>query len=254
MTGWVRSGLIPAGGIVVFDVDRTRTQRLEKEFGTSTAASVSDLIGPQTEALFLVVKPLDMAAVLDEASERIQDAPLVVSIAAGVTTQLILSHLHPTARVIRVMPNAGAMVGQSASALCKAGGADEGDLQNAVEMFKAVGRAVVVEEKMMNAVTALSGSGPGYLFVLMEGLADAGVRMGLSRATARELTVQTVLAAAVMAAQDATPFSELKDRITSPGGTTIAGLQVIERAGVRGILMDAVEAATRRGDELLSRG
>jgi len=103
-------------------------------------------------------------------------------------------------------------------------------------------------------VTALSGSGPGYLFVIMEGLTDAGVRMGLSRVTARELTVQTVLGAAVVAAQDGSPFSELKDRITSPGGTTIAGLQVIERAGIRGTLMDAVEAATRRGDELLARG
>ncbi len=254
VAGWVRSGLIAGGGIVAFDIDRDKTRKLVKGFGTSTAPSALESITPDTEVLLLAVKPQDMGGLLDEVSERVQDTPLVVSIAAGVTTDFILSHLHTMARVIRVMPNAGAMVGQSASALCKAGGADEGDIQKALEMFEAVGRAAIVEEKMMNAVTALSGSGPGYLFVIMEALTDAGVRMGLTRATARSLTVQTVLGAAVIATEEAAPFSELKDRITSPGGTTIAGLQVIERAGVRGTLMDAVEAATRRGDELLARG
>jgi pyrroline-5-carboxylate reductase len=252
--GWIRSGLIGPEALVAFDIDGEKTLALKRELGTSSAASALDAIVPETDVMVLAVKPQDMGEVLDEVSERIQDNPLVVSIAAGISTEFILSHLHPMARVIRAMPNAGAMVGQSATALCKAGGADAGDLQKALELFNVLGKAVAVEEKMMNAVTALSGSGPGYLFVIMEALTDGGVRMGLSRATARELTIQTVLGAAVIASQQTVAFSELKDRITSPGGTTIAGLQVIERAGVRGTLIDAVEAATRRGEELQARG
>jgi pyrroline-5-carboxylate reductase len=191
-----------------------------------------------------------MGDVLDQVRDEISDRPVVISIAAGVTSGFILSHLHSSARVIRVMPNAAAMVGQSASALCKAGAADEEDLKEGLEIFSSIGAAVVVEEKMMDAVTALSGSGPGYLFAIMEAMTDAAVRMGMDRVTARHLTVQTVQGAAAMAADGDESFSELKDRITSPGGTTIAGLHVLERAGLRGTIMDVIEAATRRGDDL----
>ena len=152
--------------------------------------------------------------------------------------------------MIRAMPNAAAMVGYSATALCKAGLADEADLGTAMEIFSAIGTAVTVDEKMMNLVTGLSGSGPAYIFAIMEGLTDAAVLMGLDRPTARALTVQTVLGAATMASREAAHLGDLKDRITSPGGTTIAGLHVLERAGLRGVLMDVVAAATRRGDEL----
>jgi pyrroline-5-carboxylate reductase len=147
------------------------------------------------------------------------------------------------------MPNAAAMVGHSATALCKAGSADDNDLQVVQDLFQAFGSAVIVDEKLMNAVTALASSGLAYFFIIMEALTDAAVRVGMDRSTARQLTVQTTIGAAAMAYGGA-PFSDLKDRITSPGGTTVAALQVMERAGIRGTIMDAVEAATRRGEEI----
>jgi pyrroline-5-carboxylate reductase len=148
------------------------------------------------------------------------------------------------------MPNAAALVGASATALCKGGSADDNDLEKALGIFSAIGLAVPVQESMMNVVTALSGSGPGYLFPVMEALADGAVLMGLDRPTARSLTAQTFMGSALMALSGDEAFSDLKDRITSPAGTTIAGLQVIERAGLRGIFMDAVQAAARRAEEL----
>ena len=248
--GLVNSGKTAGDSIDVFDVDQGASQSLSGNFGIVQAERAEDVITPDTEMLVLAVKPQIIGNVLDQVRDEISDRPVVISIAAGVTTGFILSHLHSSARVIRVMPNAAAMVGQSASALCKAGAADEEDLKEALDIFSSIGVAVVVEEKMMNTTTALSGSGPGYLFAIMEAMTDAAVRMGMDRVTARDLTVQTVQGAAAMAAAGDSSFSELKDRITSPGGTTIAGLHVLERAGLRGIIMDVIEAATRRGDEL----
>jgi pyrroline-5-carboxylate reductase len=250
--GLVDSGEVSGPAITVFDIDQSKCLYLSRRFQTVAAAAPAQAVQPDVSMIVLAVKPQIVGPVLDQVAPRIKDRPLLVSIAAGVSTEFILSRLQPGARVIRAMPNAAATVGMSATALCKAGAADDADLGAAAKVFAAFGTTVVVEEKAMNAVTALSGSGPGYLFVILEGLADGGVRMGLDRATARSLAVQTMLGAAAMAAQQDTPFSELKDRITSPGGTTIAGLQALERAGIRGILMDAVEAATRRGDELQS--
>ncbi|MEJ2718673.1 MAG: pyrroline-5-carboxylate reductase [Deltaproteobacteria bacterium] len=252
--GLIRAEKSRGDQISVFDIDEKRTQYLGKEYGIVAASSPSDTVQPDTRMLILAVKPQVIEPVLDSISDSIHDRPLVISVAAGIPTALLLSHLPAGARVIRAMPNAAALVGQSATALCKGGAADDEDLRSATDLFDAVGRSVIVEEHMMNAVTALSGSGPGYLFAVMEGLTDGGVRMGLDRATSRQLTVQTVLGAAALAAHENAAFSDLKDRITSPGGTTIAGLQVLERAGLRGILMEAVEAATRRGEELLARG
>lgn len=251
--GLIRSGTSRGDQISVFDIDEAKTQYLEKEYGIVAASSLRDTVRPDTRVLILAVKPQVVEPALDSISDSIHDRPLVISVAAGVPTELLLARLPARARVIRAMPNAAAVVGQSATALCKGGAADDEDLRSAAELFGAVGSSVIVEEHLMNAVTALSGSGPGYLFAVMEGLTDAGVRMGLDRPTSRHLTVQTVLGAAALAAHENAPFSDLKDRITSPGGTTIAGLQVLERAGLRGILMDAVEAATRRGEELLAR-
>lgn len=248
--GLIESGKANPEEISVFDVDSSRIQYHESEFGITGAAHIRDAVRPDTTIVVLAVKPQVMAEVLDSLSLLVHENLLVISIAAGVSTGFILSRLSPAARVIRAMPNAAAMVGRSATALCKAGAADANDMQKTLNLFSAIGHAVVVEEKMMNVVTALSGSGPAYVFVMMEALTDAGVRMGLDRVTARELTLRTVAGAAAMAAEGNPPFSELKDRVTSPGGTTIAGLHVLEKAGLRGILMDAVRAAARRADEL----
>ena len=252
--GLIASGQAAGEELIVFDIDGEKTELLKEAFNVGIASSAADTVGAGTETLVLAVKPQIMGVVLDEISDRVGAQPLVITIAAGVPCSFYLSRLHEGVRLIRAMPNAAAIVGQSATALCKAGNADEEDLRRATGIFTAFGTAVVVDEKMMNVVTALSGSGPGYLFPILEGLTDGGVLMGLDRPTARELAVQTMLGAATMAAQEDASFSELKDRITSPGGTTIAGLRVMERAGARGILMDAIKAATERGDELQSEG
>lgn len=252
--GLIMSGKTEGDRITVYDVDAAKVRPLHEEFGVFMAASAAEAILPRTDVLVLAVKPLIVVPVLEEISDRIHNRPLVVSIAAGISTERILSCLPAGARVIRAMPNAAAMVGRSATAFCLGGDADGADAAIALELFSAFGEALVVEEKMLNAVTALSGSGPGYLFAIMEAMVDGGVLLGLDRATARRLTVQTVAGAAAMAAEGGSAFSDLKDRITSPGGTTIAGLQVLERAGVRGILMDAIQAACIRGEELQVRG
>lgn len=250
LRGLIRSEKASADQITVFDTDRSKTEPLREEFGIAIAPRESETIQSDTEILVLAVKPQIMGPVLDSIRGKIHESPLVISIAAGLTTGFILSHLDGAARVVRVMPNAAAMVGESASALCKAGQADDDDMAKALDIFSAFGVAVAVEEKMMNTVTALSGSGPGYVFAILEALVDGAVCMGMDRPTARTLAIQTVLGAARMAAAEEAPFSELKDRITSPGGTTIAGLHVLERAGLRGILMDVIEEATARGEEL----
>ena len=250
--GLIQSGRFNGEQISVFDVDSGKIQKLQEELGIEAARNAQGVVNTSTQAVILAVKPQLMGTVLTEISSTVGDRPVVISIAAGITTDYILSKLSSKARVIRAMPNAPALVGRSATAVCKAGMADQDDLDAALGIFGSFGRAVAVEEKLMNAVTGLSGSGPAYLFAIMEALTDGGVLMGLDRATARDLTIQTVLGAAEMALKEQASFSDLKDRVTSPGGTTITGLNVMERAGLRGILMDAVAAATRRGDDLQS--
>lgn len=248
--GFVQSGTAIAENICVFDIDSSRSQAVAREFGVRVTTEVAETLSAETDIAILAVKPQIMQDVLVSVRNSIHENLILISIAAGISTDFILSHLKRPARVIRAMPNAAAMVFAAATALCKAGLADDEDLAAAVELFRALGVAVPVQEKMMNVVTALSGSGAGYLYPIMEALADGAVQMGLDRPTARALTVQTVLGAATMAGAENEPFSSLKDRITSAGGTTIAGLRVMERAGVRGILMDTIEAATLRGEEL----
>jgi pyrroline-5-carboxylate reductase len=248
--GLLASGKAMPEMISVFDIDPAKAIALQQELNIQAAEEIGETIGPETDILILAVKPQIMEDVVLSIADKVNDRLLVISVAAGISTGFILSLLNFPARIIRAMPNAAAMVGASATALCKAGSADEGDLGKAVEVFSAIGLAVTVEERMMNVVTALSGSGPGYLFPIMEALTDGAVLMGLDRPTARALAGQTVMGAAIMALSGDEALSDLKDRITSPGGTTIAGLQIMERAGLRGILMDTVQAATRRADEL----
>lgn len=236
--------------IKVFDIDPARRMALSEGFGISVVAGINDVITDDTSMVVLAVKPQVIGGVLDQISGHIHDGLLVISIAAGISTSFILSRLKKPSRIIRAMPNAAAMVGRGATALCKGGIADDSDLETALSLFSSIGHAVAIEEKMMNCVTALSASGLGYVFVMMEALADAGVLMGLDRNTSRELTIQMFRGAAVMAESDNASLSDLKERITSPGGTTIAGLHILERAGIRGTLMDAVVAATRRAEEL----
>ena len=205
------------------------------------------------DVIILAVKPKDIGGVLLEiSSSALRKNSLIISIAAGVTTAAIEKALGKKARVIRVMPNTPALVQEGSAAAFAGPNTKPGDMEIATKLLSAVCKAVVTvpDEKLMDAVTGLSGSGPAYVFVILEALSDAGVRMGLSREHSFLLAAQTLIGSASMALQTKEPLSKLKDMVTSPGGTTIAGLQVLEEKGLRAALYAAVEAATKRSQEL----
>jgi pyrroline-5-carboxylate reductase len=185
----------------------------------------------------------DIAAVVD-------DTKLVVSIAAGIAIELIEKALSNKARVVRVMPNAPALVLAGAAAISGGKNATNDDLALTQGVFNSVGRAVLVEEKLMDAVTGLSGSGPAYMFLVLDALSDAGVKMGLPRPLALELAAQTMYGSAKMVLETREHPGKLRDMVTSPGGTTIEGLHALEKGRLRATLMNAVEAATARSKEL----
>jgi pyrroline-5-carboxylate reductase len=191
-----------------------------------------------------------MNEVLGQLRDVIAERHLVISIAAGIPIAAIGQALGPDRRIVRVMPNTPALLGEGASAYALGPRVDAGDDEAVAALLAAVGRAVRVPEPMIDAVTGLSGSGPAFVYLVIEALSDGGVRVGLPREVATMLAAQTVLGAARMVLETGLHPGVLKDQVTSPGGTTIAGLQALERGGLRGILIDAVEAATRRSTEL----
>ena len=198
----------------------------------------------------LSVKPQILSRVLDEISGTVSAESLVISIAAGVPVAVIQSKLRPETRVVRAMPNTPALVDAGATAIARGEHARESDLEDAKRIFDAVGVTVVLDESLLDAVTGLSGSGPAYVFLILEALSDAGVKVGLSRRTAQLLAAQTLLGSAKLLIETNEHPGRLKDMVTSPGGTAITGLHTLEHGGLRTTLMNAVEAATRRSREL----
>ncbi len=247
--GLVVSKFSTPGDIVLFDIDPERRQFLQKEYGVKVAASGRAAAAAAT-LILLAVKPNDMAKAMEEIAEAVAPGKLTVCVAAGVSTSFIENFLDGQPRVVRVMPNAPALIGKGAAAVCGGRFAKPEDEAFVMEMFESMGRVVKVEEKQMDAVTGLSGSGPAFAMVITEALADGGVKMGLPRDVALKLAAQTLLGAAEMVLQLEEHPASLRDRVTSPGGTTIAGLHAMEVGGIRGALMAAVEAATRRSQEL----
>jgi pyrroline-5-carboxylate reductase len=198
----------------------------------------------------LSVKPQAMNKLLQEIKPALDQSKLVISIAAGVPIAAIERQVGHGVRIIRTMPNTPALVGAGATALSPGEHATEADLAQARALFEAVGMAVVVDEPLLDAVTGLSGSGPAYIFLIIEALSDGGVKAGLARDQAQELAAQTVLGSAKLLIETGEHPGRLKDQVTSPGGTAIAGLHTLEAGGLRTTLMDAVEAATQRSREL----
>jgi pyrroline-5-carboxylate reductase len=202
------------------------------------------------EIIILAVKPQVMREVLKEISGAVSTDKLIISIAAGIPISFIASFLGKDKRIVRAMPNAPAQIGMGAVALCKGGSSTKSDLQVAQKLFNTIGTSVIISETHMDAVTGLSGSGPAYIFLIIEALTDGGVKMGLTRDIAQALVLQTIIGSAQLVLETGDHPSKLKDMVTSPGGTTISGLHVLEKKGVRGALMDAVVAATDRSREL----
>jgi pyrroline-5-carboxylate reductase len=204
----------------------------------------------RSEVVVLAVKPQQVAPVLAELQQHLRSEHLIVSIAAGVTLHTLHAGLGAGCRLVRVMPNSPCLVGTGASAFVCGPHATPADAELVSALLSTVGIAVPVPESQMDAVTGLSGSGPAYVFQMIEALSDGGVRVGLPRDVSTKLAAQTVLGAARMVLETGEHPAALKDAVASPGGTTIAGLHAMERAGVRAGLMDAVQEATVRSIEL----
>ncbi len=247
--GLLAASLFTPDRLVVFDVIGSRTEYLATRYKVQVALNIGDLAS-KCHAVILAVKPQNMAGVLQELSLQLTHEVLVISIAAGVPLSTLAKGLPPGTPIVRVMPNTPAIVLEGASALSRGPNVQDSHMDLALALFRAVGTAIEVEEKWMDTVTGLSGSGPAYVLLLIESLIDAGVLMGLPRPVSRELAVQTVMGTARMVQETGNHPAELKDLITSPGGTTIRGLHVLEERGIRGALMQAVEAATLRSREL----
>lgn len=233
---------------VVLEKDPHRAQQLSVSLGLEVVAEPGGL--GKVDLLIIAVKPVDISAVTKAAAAALDDKGLVITLAAGVKIATVADCLPHGAAIIRAMPNTPALVLKGATAIAAGPHATEEHLALAREVFEAVGEVAVVKESLMNAVTGLSGSGPAYVFQFIEGLADAGVAQGLDRATALSLATQTVIGAAQLLKDSGQHPGVLTDQVASPGGTTIAGLHVLEVKGFKGILMDAIAAATKRGKEL----
>jgi len=247
------------GGLVVGQVCRhealyatdplaARCDRLKSQFGVRVSSDNRQAVA-WAEVIILAVKPQTLPEVLNEIGAHL-NGKMVISIVAGVTIRAIAEQAPSTKRIVRAMPNTPALVREGMTALAFSNGISEEDKLVSRTVFEAVGRVLPVEERLMDAVTGLSGSGPAYVFQAIEALADGGVKMGLPRQTAELLAAQTVLGAARMVLESGEHPAKLKDRVASPGGTTIAGLHQLERGGFRATLMGAVEAATKRSQEL----
>lgn len=246
--GILHSKLVPPGNIYASDMDIPKLKVLGNELNINTGKDNRDT-AVNSNVLIIAVKPQIVPIVLNEIKSSIKDQ-LIISIAAGVTIDTYEKNLLKGTKVVRVMPNIAATVREAASAMSPGSAVSKDDLAIAEKIFGAIGRTVVVPETLMDAVTGLSGSGPGYIFMIIEALADGGVHEGLDRNTAKLLAAQTVLGAARMALESNSHTGELKDMVASPGGTTIRGLRVMEEKGVRNALMNAVIASCERSREL----
>ena len=247
--GLVSSGFCPAGSIVGSDVVPAAAEAFAEATGGSVVDSNAEVAG-RSDVIVLAIKPQQMSEVLADLVPAVTPDHLVVSIAAGITLSTLAEALGSSTRLVRVMPNTPCLVSLSASAFATGPAATDADADLVARLLATVGVALPVSEELIDAVTGLSGSGPAYVYEMIEGMVEGGVSCGLSREIALQLAAQTVKGAAEMVLSTGEQPEALRDAVASPGGTTIAGLAELERLGFRGALVTAVEAATRRSREL----
>jgi len=250
VSGLTGSGSSSPKKIICTDVRESTLKAIEEKYGVQTTTSNLEAVR-QSDIVIYAVKPQIMAAVIKETVEKLDMSKLIISIAAGVPMAALESCLNKELRLIRVMPNIAAAVKEAATAVAAGKNASEEDVEIAMSIFDSIGKTVFIKENyLMDAITGLSGSGPAYIFLIVEAMADAGVKVGLSRQEAIFLSAQTVLGAAKMLIETKEHPGQLRDRVTSPGGTAIAGLATLEKGGLRTTLINAVEVATNRSREL----
>ncbi len=249
VAGLLHGGHLPPAQIIASDIRSGRLADIRNTYNVAVTENNHEAAAA-ADVILLAVEPQVLDEVLGEIAPAAGNAKLVVSVAAGYPIARLESHLSGTRRIVRAMPNTPSTIREGITAMaCGAGLADD-DVQTARALFEPIGRVVEIAERALDAVTGLSGSGPAYVYMMIEALADGGVKMGLPRETAQLLAAQTVAGAARMVIESREHPGTLKDRVASPGGTTIAGLHELERGCLRATLISAVETATRRSIEL----
>jgi pyrroline-5-carboxylate reductase len=247
--GFCRAGLLQPADITVHDPVTAARERLSSRVPGIRFAESGAAAAAAARIVFLAVKPQQAAAACGEFAAALAPDAVIVSIVAGLTLHN-LAELTGTRRIVRVMPNTPCLVGRGVSVVCRTPEVPTGDVARVLELLSAVGRVHEADESLMDAVTGLSGSGPGFVALLVEALADGGVKAGLPRSLALALATETLSGTAALLDQTGEHPAQIKDRVSSPGGTTIAGLAVLEQRGVRGALIDAVVTAAARAREL----
>ncbi|HYN75405.1 MAG TPA: pyrroline-5-carboxylate reductase [Candidatus Limnocylindria bacterium] len=247
LSGLLRSGV----GTDRLMITERRPERAKELFDRYSVEVVDNVAAAEVaDTLVFVVKPQDMGALLDEVSGSVRPGALVVSLAAGITTEYLEQRLPEGTPVVRVMPNTPALVDEGMAALSGGQHCDDAHLAEAETLMRAVGQAIIVPEKYQDAVTAISGSGPAYIFYVVEAMIEAGVLLGLPRATSNELVVQTLVGAAKMLKETGEHPTVLRENVTSPAGTTVAALRQLDDHKVRAAFLSAMEAARDRSREL----
>ena len=249
LKGVLSSNTIEKEKTVIYDVREEVIKNRIQEFNVKAVGSNTELV-QQVKFIIIAVKPQNIDSVLEEIGPKLSEDQILISIAAGVTLDYIKKFISKNIGLVRVMPNTPALVGEGASAIAYNNNVTENDLKYVKKVLNSVGKVVELEEKHIDAVTGLSGSGPAYVFVMIEALADGGVKMGLPRNIALKLAAQTVLGSAKMVIETGMHPGELKDMVASPGGTTITALHEIEKGKLRATLISAVEAATLKSKSL----
>ena len=247
LSGLLRAGRSPSGLLAVVRRPE-RASYLRQAYGVSVVTAAE--AAKSADTLILTVKPQDMTVLLDEIAPHLPPDRLVISVAAGVTTRAIENRLGAEVPVIRVMSNTPVLVDQAMSVISAGAHAGEEHLARAEELLRPVGKVLRIPESQQDAATALSGSGPAYVYFLVEAMVDAGILLGMPRGTALELVIQAVYGAATMLRETGEHPVILREAVTSPAGTTIAAIRELERHGVRAAILEAIEAARNRGAEL----
>ena len=249
IAGILKAKFIRANQVLVFDSDGERLRSIQQKYRIKKASGNPHLCS-QCDTIILCIKPQSMKEVIEEISESLDTSKLLISIAAGIPLFAIEAYARKQLRLIRVMPNIAVLVQEGASAIARGNLATDADLKLAKAIFDCVGKSITINESLMDAVTGLSGSGPAYVFLVIEALTESGVHLGMTRAEAFMLATQTVTGAVKLLSETGQHPALLREKVTSPGGTTAAGLYKLEEGGLRKIMMEAVKAAAQRAKEL----